>query len=149
MKRTIRYMCALLLPGMLSALLLGLLVPGCGNKDQDEARHALPPPMNAPEAERGTEACAAYVERVCACAQTKPEDAELAEQCHMAPAKSKSLDMVLEVNGTTESADERVKTERTARRIMASCIEEQSKLDSRGCPRSPPGSPPHSPPGSP
>jgi hypothetical protein len=117
--------------------LLLLLAPSCDKKDQGEVRMALPPPMNAPEAERGTQACAAYVERVCACAQAKPDDAELAEQCHMAPAKTKSLDMVLEVNGTTESADERVKTERTARRIVASCIEEHSKLDSRGCPRSP------------
>lgn len=146
MKRTIETTAAWLLLALVT-IVVGL--PGCGKNDDGEAQRALPPPMNAPEAERGTEACAAYVERVCACARAKPDDAELAEQCHMAPAKSKSLDMVLEVNGTTKSADERVKTESTARRIMASCIEEMSKLDSRGCPRSSPGSAPGSPPPSP
>jgi hypothetical protein len=119
---------------MAVATLVLVAAIGCGKgKEGSEARAVLPPPMDAPEAERGTQACAAYAQRVCACARAKPDDTELADLCHM--DKAKALDMVLEVNRTTESADERIKTERTARRIVAACIAEQSKLDSRGCPR--------------
>jgi hypothetical protein len=119
---------------VVSALVL-LAAMGCGkDSDTGEARAMLPPAMDVTEVELGAQACAAYAQRVCACASAKPDDTELADQCHM--DRTKALDMVLEVHRTTESADERIKTERTARRMMASCIEDQSKLDSRGCPRS-------------
>jgi hypothetical protein len=120
---------------------LFLLAAGCkkgAHPGEDEA--LMPPPVSQAEQERGALACRAYVERVCACAKAKPDSAELQEQCALAPAKVSSLDMVLEVNRAPKDHKERAFTQRTAGRIVSSCIEEQSKLDSRGCPRPAPRS---------
>lgn len=111
------------------------LASGCKKSGSERDQPAMPPPMSEVEAERGEQACRDYVARVCACARAKPDSAELAEQCELAPAKVSSLDMVLEVNRAPGDTGERVHTQRTAQRIIRSCIEAQSKLDSRGCPR--------------
>ena len=122
----------------LVALLVTLPVGGCAKGQSDDHAPTMPEPVDPAEAERGQDACRAYVEQVCACAKTKPDDKELAETCHMAPAKVSNLEAVLEVNRTTEDITERFATQNTARRIMKSCIEEQAKLLSKGC-RSIPG----------
>ncbi len=110
----------------------GLVLGGCA-KQQEQAPAATIEPLGESEAQLGKDACKAYVEQICACAKSKPESAELAETCHMAPAKSSSLANVLEVNRTTSDPKERAITERTARRIIKSCIESQSELLAKGC----------------
>lgn len=121
----------------LSGLAIWLLIaaPGCQKKDAGPQAEEMPAPISKSEAERGVEACRAYVQRVCACAEAKPDNAELEELCYLAPAKARSVDMVLEVNLTTKDGKERVATRETARRIVSSCIEEQGMLDGKGCPR--------------
>lgn len=116
------------------ALVLVAVLGGC-RKDPKDGPAPMPAPIGATEADRGKEACRAYVERVCTCARAKAGDTELAEQCELAPGKVSSLDMVLQVNREAKDLAERLRTETTARRIVASCIEAESRLDSRGCPR--------------
>lgn len=108
---------------------------GCSRRGDDEARVALPVPVSEAEVERGLAACQDYIDKVCACAEARPEDAEIGQQCHMAPAKLGSLRMTAEVNRTSSQADERVATERTLRRIVRSCVESTVDLGPRGCPR--------------
>lgn len=120
------------------ALLALALALGCGKGESDDAPvDDMPPAVSESERERGMEACTAYVARVCSCAQEKPDDSDMKERCDLAPGKLSSLKMVLRVNRSPENADERVKTSATARRIIGSCITEQSKLDSLGCARVP------------
>lgn len=111
----------------------GVSLGACSKRQEDSAAQALPEPVDPAETERGEQACEAYVAQLCACAGSRPDDAELAEACHMAPAKLKSLAAVIEVNRTSQDLTEIVSTERTARRIMRSCIEEQSRLLGKGC----------------
>ena len=120
-----------------SGLALWLLIAGSGCQQRDAGPQAddMPAPISPSEAERGVEACRAYVQRVCACAEAKPDNAELKELCYLAPAKARSLDMVLEVNLTPKDGKERAATGVTARRIISSCIKEHGALDGKGCPR--------------
>lgn len=120
------------------ALLLlwaALAAGGCREQPGEDAAAPLPPPVAASEAARGEAACRDYIQKVCACAEARPEDAELGELCALAPAKLSGLQMVLQVNRTTEALDERVKTADTVRRYVRSCIEGTSDLGPRGCPR--------------
>lgn len=122
-------------PGALLALVL-CLAGAC----RDRAEHrvepqAMPAPVSEVEARRGQEACQDYATRVCACAASKPEDAALRELCDLAPAKRSALEMVLEVNRTTQSAQERYKTADTVQRYARSCIEGISDLAPHGCSR--------------
>jgi len=113
---------------------IALGVTGACSKSQDQGTaQDLPEPVDPAEGERGKQACQAYVAQLCACAESRPDDAELAESCRMAPAKLSSLAAVLEVNRTSQDLTEIVSTERTARKIMSSCIEEQSRLLGKGC----------------
>jgi len=115
------------------------LAIGCRGTSDDGNRRppALPAPLSAAESERGIEACAAYRDRVCQCAESMPDaDAagrEVADQCQFAKAKHSSLTMVLEVNRQPKDAAERAKTNDTARRIIASCIEGHGRLAALGC----------------
>jgi hypothetical protein len=117
----------------ISCLVLGLT--GACREQAEPAPAALPPPVSEPEATRGLDACHDYGQQVCACAEVKPDDAELRELCDLSAAKRSGLAMVLEVNRTTQLADERLKTADTARRYVRSCIEGISALAPRGCPR--------------
>ena len=110
-----------------------LLALACAKTPGDEAAPVSVEPISQSEAERGQIACRAYVELVCACAKSARFAKELAETCHMAPAKVSSLAAVLEVNRTSKDLKERVSTERTAHRIIKSCFDEQSKLLAKGC----------------
>lgn len=113
-------------------LALGL---GACRKQAEPEPAALPPPVSEVEAARGLEACQDYREQVCACAEARPEDAEIRERCDLSAAKRSGLELVLEVNRTTQVAAERLKTADTVRRYVSSCIEGIGDLAPRGCPR--------------
>lgn len=124
--------------GALAAALVSAalaMAGGCREQPGDTAAASLPPPVPESEAARGLAACQDYIEKVCACARARPEDAELGELCALSGAKLSGLQMVLQVNRTTRAHDERVKTADTARRYARSCIEGISDLGPRGCPR--------------
>jgi hypothetical protein len=119
----------------LAILCIALGLAGACRKRAEPEPAALPPPVSEPEATRGLDACRDYGEKVCACAEARPEDAETRELCDLSAAKRSGLELVLEVNRTTQLAGERLKTADTARRYVRSCIEGISDLAARGCPR--------------
>jgi hypothetical protein len=116
-------------------LWLALGATGACRKQAEPEPAALPPPVSEPEATRGLAACQDYRAKVCACAEAKAGDAELRELCELSAAKQSGLEMVLQVNRTTASAAERLKTADTVQRYVRSCIEGISDLAPRGCPR--------------
>lgn len=114
-----------------AALALVLCLAACREREQPAA--AMPAPVSEVEARRGLDACQDYATKVCACAASKPGDAALREQCELAPGKQSALEMVLEVNRTSQSAEERLKTADTVQRYARSCIEGISDLAPHGC----------------
>ena len=127
-----RHAAATFVAGVVAVALLG-----CSKGESESApTDDLPPAVTDSERDRGVQACTEYVERVCACAEKRPDDTDMRERCdRLAPGKLSSLNMVLEVNRTAQNSEDRLKTGATAHRIIGSCISEQSKLDSLGCPR--------------
>ncbi|ACY19238.1 hypothetical protein [Haliangium ochraceum] len=115
------------------ALVAAMALAAC----EQRAAPSSEPPEPVPElqVERARAACDDYIAKVCACAEAKPDDAEIVELCQLAGAKRSSLDMVLEVNRTTGSARESYKTADTVGRYLRSCVEGVSSLAARGCPR--------------
>lgn len=120
---------------VLTLVLMLVALAGCSNSDNADAPEELAPAMSASERERGVQACDAYIERVCACSQARPDNVELKEMCDLAPAKRSSLNMILRLNDTPERPEDRPGSRNTANRIIGSCIAGQSELDSLGCPR--------------
>ena len=83
------------------------------------------------ELKRGEEACKAYVDKVCACAQTKPD---LAQQCQLAKALPEALQIALSVATHPDTKpDVATQSFDSARQTIGTCIEEASKLLSLGC----------------
>jgi hypothetical protein len=125
-------------PGLV-AVCVALAMAGACRKQAEPEPAALPPPVSETEATRGLEACQDYRDKVCACAEARPEarpeDAELRELCELSGAKRSGLELVLEVNRTTALAGERLKTADTVRRYVRSCVEGTADLAARGCPR--------------
>jgi hypothetical protein len=116
-------------------LLAGALASGCKkSKEEEGGTKDMPPdPITRGEADMGRKACEAYVESVCDCALAVPA---LAEQCDLARAQPEALDMNLRsamAQGNQTMEDRRALIANT-RKIMRVCIEEQSKLATKGCP---------------
>jgi hypothetical protein len=110
------------------ALALALLVLGlhAGCKKEDEAP-GRPKPIGAQERQRGTDACTAYVARLCKCAESKPE---LAERCHLKKAKPEALKLALDVDDDPNAHPQDIfLAQESARQVIAKCIEENAALD--------------------
>ena len=113
-----------------AALVLGLAGALAGCK-KDEPASERPAPISVKERERGVEACTRYVERLCKCAETRPE---LADRCHMKQAKPKALELALEVDDDPSAHPRDIfAAQESARQVIAKCIEENAALDSE-CP---------------
>jgi hypothetical protein len=94
-----------------------------------------PPPLEQVEKERGVTACAAYAERVCACASDQPA---LAEDCKLAGARPEALATALELidgkHGKLAKLDWRA-AQASARKTIKACFEADARLDPATCPR--------------
>jgi hypothetical protein len=113
----------------LLVLVAFLLAAGC--KKDEEAASGRPAPISTEERTRGGEACTRYVERLCKCAETKPE---LADRCHMKQAKPEALKLALEVDDDPGAAPRDIfAAQESARQVIAKCIEENAALDAE-CP---------------
>lgn len=111
-----------------AALVLFLLAAGC---KKDEPANSRPKPISETERKRGSDACTSYVERLCACAKTKPE---LADRCHMKGAKPEALKLALEVDDDPNAHPQDIfAAQESARQVIAKCIEENAALDAE-CP---------------
>ena len=120
-------------------LMAALLVAGAAackkSSDGEPADWTAPPVMERTEQQRGTTACGAYVERLCACAET---DTSLAEQCKLARTQPEALAQLLGMlNGAEGKLGKRElrETQHTARKIIQDCFEKDAALDPKICPR--------------
>mgnify|MGYP001585457787 CR=1 FL=1 len=90
------------------------------------------PAMPASEVKRGQDACKAYVDKVCACAETTPA---LKQPCLLARALPDALQVGLDVAANPESARlDALQANDSVRKIVKRCIEETARLPSAGCP---------------
>lgn len=112
-----------------------LVLAACGAKDDDPPEWTAPPVMEPAEQQRGLQACTAYVERLCACAETH---ADLADQCTLARSQPEALDQLLGmVNGDEGKLGDREirEAQHSARRIIKDCFEKDAALSPTRCPR--------------
>lgn len=110
---------------------LALALAACKQRKEpppEPPREVIP----APELKRGQDACAAYVERACACATTVPA---ATERCALAKALPESIEVALQVSmhPSTERKDF-VQSADAIRKTIARCIELTAKLGELGCP---------------
>ncbi len=111
------------------------LVVGC----KKEAADAPPPAPtnNAPaippvELKRGQDACAGYIAKACACAETIPA---AKEKCTQAQAFPDVVRIGTELTMSKDSSNKDVKQAvMTIRKTIAECIEQTAQLPALGCP---------------
>jgi hypothetical protein len=110
-----------------------LLVVGACSKSSTEERPAEPPPLiPADEIKRAADACAGYVTRVCACAETV---AAAKEDCALAKSLPDAIDVArrLAANPKADQEDA-VQAAGSVRKTVKVCIEKTAKLAELGCP---------------
>ena len=90
------------------------------------------PKLSSDEIKRSRDACADYVTHACECAKTV-DGAK--KQCELAKAMPEAIRLGLEVAGNPETAPKDVRdAQRQIRQAVSSCIEENAKLATLGCP---------------
>ena len=110
------------------------LVVACKKRSEDAPP---PPPNNAPaipeaELKRGQDACNAYLQKACACAETVPA---AKEKCTQAQAFPEVVRMGTELTMSTDSTTKDVKQAAlTIRKTIAECIQQTAQLPTLGCP---------------
>jgi hypothetical protein len=88
--------------------------------------------MSATEIKRGQDACKAYVEKACACADTVPA---LKQPCALARAYPEAIEVDLSMAANPESSRRDVLwASDSMRTIVKTCIEETARLPAAGCP---------------
>ena len=90
------------------------------------------PVMPASEVRRGQDACKAYVDQVCACADPVPA---MKQPCALARALPEAMQVGLDVATNPESSRRDVlQAEASVRKIAKECIEQITRLPAAGCP---------------
>jgi hypothetical protein len=116
-------------------LLILLACAGCKRQADAPApveRGPAIPVMQASEIKRGQDACKAYVDKVCACAETTPA---MKQPCGLARALPEAIQVSLDVAATADSSRRDVlQAHDSVRKIVKECIEETAKLPAAGCP---------------
>jgi len=113
-------------------LLVVLACVGCKKQAAEPAPGADLPVMPASEAKRGQDACKAYVDKVCACAETVPA---MTQPCALARALPEAIEVGLSVATNPESTRrDVVQSNDSVRKVVKECIEETAKLPAAGCP---------------
>ncbi len=118
----------------MKALAIVALLLAAGACKKKEAGQAPPPveTMPAAEVQRAQDACAQYVERVCACAATVPA---ATKQCELARALPEAVRIGLEVAASPDSKPDIVQQSyASVRKTAKECIEQTAKLPALGCP---------------
>ena len=114
------------------ALVLALLAAtGCKTKEHAPKKQKPVAGMTDVEIQRGEDACKAYVDKICACAQTKTE---LASSCQLAKAMPEAMQLSLAVAANPDSKPDVVEESYdSAKKTIANCIQETAKLPTLGC----------------
>jgi hypothetical protein len=108
-----------------------LVLVACAKKQDAPAADPAAPPMSAEEVQRGKDACATYVNKVCACAEKSPS---LKHQCDLARALPDAVRVDVEVSVSPESKrDDVLGAQKAMRQAVKECIEEIAKLPALGC----------------
>ena len=113
-------------------LLLALVAVGC-KKDAPPPEPATSdvPVMPQAEVKRSQDACKAYVDQICACAD---KVAAVKQQCELARALPEAMQVSLDVAANPESKRrDALQAQDAVRKIVKECIEETAKLPSLGC----------------
>jgi len=88
--------------------------------------------MPASEVKRARDACQAYVDKVCACAETVPA---MKQPCRLSRALPDAIQVNLEVGASDDTTRrDALQTQDSVRKIVKECIEELAKLPAAGCP---------------
>ena len=93
------------------------------------------PVMSAAEQSQGKSLCAAYVERLCACAETKKT---LTEDCQLAAGQPEAVTLSMRLLGGEMgelNGKERLRVESNLRKVIKACVAADGKLDVTDCPR--------------
>lgn len=119
----------------LFALVLALAaMSGCKAKESAPKKQKPVAGMTEIEIKRGEDACKTYVEKTCACADQKPDQAELAKQCQLAKSLPEAMQIALSVAVNPDSKPDVVQQSYdSVRTTVGNCIQETAKLPSLGC----------------
>ena len=108
-----------------------LACAGCKKHTEPSEAPAVPP-MPAAEVKRGQDACKAYVDKACACAETV---AAMKQPCALSRALPEAIEVNLSVAASADSSRrDTLQAQDSVRKIVKECIEEIAKLPSAGCP---------------
>jgi hypothetical protein len=117
-----RWLCALAACAALAAC----------KRDEPPPAAEPPPAMPAAEARRARDACRAYVDKVCACAEKLPA---MKQACSTARAYPDAIAVELEVGASSDTSRRDARqTQASVRAIVKQCIEELARLPAAGCP---------------
>lgn len=114
-------------------LLIWMVCVGCKQASDAPAPSGPDVPvMPASEVKRDQDACKAYVDKVCTCAETNPA---MKQRCVLARALPDAMQVGLDVAATADSTRRDVlQAHDSVRTIAKKCIEEIAKLPGAGCP---------------
>jgi hypothetical protein len=119
---------------MKRALCILVLFAACKKKAEEAppARVNNDPAIPAAELKRGQDACNAFLEKACKCAETVPA---AKETCEAAKAFPEVVKMGTELTMSTDSTQKDVKqAAATIRKTIAECIQQTARLPTLGCP---------------
>ena len=117
--------------GLGLAAAVGLAAGACKKQQEEPAGGARPAAISAAEIKRGRDACAAYVDAVCACAKTVPA---AQQPCALAPALPESIEVAIDVSAHPETERlDAVQSAAAVRKAIARCIEHTARLPELGC----------------
>jgi hypothetical protein len=115
-------------------VVLALLLTGCKAKESKQHSVKQVKEMSAMEIQRGQDACKVYVEKVCACATSKPDARDLAKQCELSKALPQAIEISLSVANNPDSKPDIVQQSyANVRKTIGNCIEETARLPAAGC----------------
>jgi hypothetical protein len=114
----------------MKALLLAVMLVACSKHEDAPPKQAAVPPLPAGEVQRGQDACAAYVTKVCACTSAAAQ-----KQCPLAKALPDAMKLALDTaaNPTTDRADA-LRAQTNVLETAKQCIEQIARLPALGCP---------------
>ena len=111
---------------------LALALVACQKHDPPSPAPASAPTISNTEVQRAKDACAAYAQKVCACATKVPA---LAEDCKEAPGLRDAVTVTAGVAANSTSTPSDVAGALgELRATVKSCIEDMAQLPARGCP---------------
>jgi hypothetical protein len=114
-------------------LLIVIACAGCKQSSDGPAPsgHEVPA-IPAIEIKRGQDACKAYVDKVCGCAETTPA---MKQPCSLARALPEAMQVSLDVAASADSMRRDVRqANASVRSITKKCIEATARLPAAGCP---------------